>query len=234
LTGRPVAPPSDVRSPDRSRFGAVDPSRMVHLAALLIGLYAVFVATVPLLIYDEIRPPWALSRPIALVVLFAVPALLAVIGARTNVRAFVVVGGVLCLLQSAISFSGITIGFIVPALMLLVAGTSERWPDSRGNDPPSMVAGVASLGLVVGAWIAFLTLTEEVCWYASRAADGSLVFHRTAVTEVMMVPPDQVAGGCDGGTLTFEALAVGAILAIGAVAIAIMTGTRRVAPRGDL
>ena len=44
----------------------------------------------------------------------------------------------------------------------------------------------------------------------------------------------QVAGGCNGGTLTFEALGVGAVLAIGAVAIAILAGTRRQATAGSL
>ena len=229
-TGSPTAPSSTRR---RSLLDSIDPRRAIVSAVVVIA-YAAFVAALPLALYREFRPPWSYYRPVALFVLMSLPALIAIIGARSGVRTLMIAAGVVCLGQSFIAFSGVTIGFVVPALLLLVLAGSENWPDAAPHDGVSALAGVGVVGLIVGAWIAFLALTEEVCWSATRVGDGNLVYQRIPSTEVMTIPPGQVAGGCNGGTLTFEALGVGAVLAIGAVAIAILAGTRRQATAGSL
>jgi hypothetical protein len=219
----PVEPTATRASPLRS----IRPRRAVVLCAVVIVLYAAFVVALPFVPYRELRPPWSYYRSAALFVLMVLPAAIAVIGARAGVRALVAAAGVLCLMQSFVAFSGVTIAFVVPALILLALAGSERWPAMAPSDPTATTAAIVVIGLAIGAWIASLTLTEEVCWAAFRAADGTLEYQRIPVTEVMTIPPGQVAGGCDGGALTFEALVVGAVLAIGATAIAMLAGLRR-------
>jgi hypothetical protein len=197
-----------------------DPRRLGVLAAVLIAAYGLFVAVLPYLLYDEPRSPWAAYRPVALFILFAIPAAIALIGALTRQRSLLVAAGLVCLLQSYVSFSLVTLGFMVPALLLLTLGGGGAWPAVARETRRSVAAAVVVIVVTLGAWVATLGMTEEVCWSATRAPDGGLTYERVRVADVMTVPPGGFASGCDGGTLTAEGMGVGAVLAVGAVSIA--------------
>jgi hypothetical protein len=198
----------------------IKPRRMVLFAAALIVAYGLFTAVLPLVIYNDPRPPWWFERPAALFVLFAIPAAIATFGALSNRRSLVIAAGAICLAQAYVAFSLVTIGFMIPAILLLVLGGGARFRGMARETRTTIVASVMVIALTVGAWMAFLGLTEEVCWSAARATDGSLVYQRLPVTGVMTIPPSQVAGGCDGGTLTDEGIGLGAIMASGAIGVA--------------
>lgn len=217
------------------RAGApANPRRLAILAVLVIVAYGLFVAALPLFLYDETQPPWVAFRPVALFVLFAIPAAIGLVGAATRRRSLFVAAGVICLLQSYLSFSLVTLGFMVPALILLTLGGSDRWPNAARETRRSVIASIVVVGLTLGAWAATLAFTEDVCWSATRASNGSLTYQQIPVTAVMTVPAGGFASGCDGGTLTIEGMGVGGVLAVGAIAIAMASslGPRREVGRG--
>ncbi|MDO8483575.1 MAG: hypothetical protein Q7S35_01375 [Candidatus Limnocylindrales bacterium] len=217
-----VAPRGSDESMPSSRHRAIRPRRIGLAAAAIIVGYGLFVAAVPLVREDQgPTTPWSIYRPIALFGLFAVPAVVAGIGAIRGVRPLLIAAGALCLLQAYIAFSGVTMGFVVPAIVLLWLGAAA--PSSAEEPRPSratLLAGVAIIGLTIAAWVSLFALTEERCWVASRASDGALSYAVVPVTNTMTLGPDQVAGGCDGGTLTVQGIGVSAVIAIAAVAIA--------------
>ncbi len=209
----------------------VDPRRLGLFAAVLIVAFGLFVAVLPLLLYDDPRSPWWAYRPVALFALFSVPAAIAVIGTIWRRPSLLVTAGVICLAQAYVSFSLVTVGFLVPAILLVVLGVGGHGPDTKPEPRRAHVAAVAVIALTVAAWVATLGMTEEVCWTSTAGPDGSLRYERVAVSDVMTVLPGQSASGCDGGTLTVEGMGVGAVLAIGAIAIASAAAW---APRDDV
>jgi hypothetical protein len=186
----------------------------------LILAFGLFVVVLPLLIYHDRRPPWSMYRPVALFVLFSVPACISVIGAVRRRPALLVAAGVISLAQAYVSFSLVTIGFVVPALLLLVLGAGRRRPDSPSVPRRAYAASTVVIALTFAAWGAVLGMTEEVCWTSRANPDGSLTYERVPAANTMAVLPGQSASGCDGGTLTIEGMGIGGVLAIGAVAVA--------------
>jgi hypothetical protein len=220
IIGAPVPAPRPHPPGGRRIGGAIDPRRMGRFAAVLIVAFGLFVAVLPLVIYDEPRSPWWMYRPVALFVLFSVPAWIAVIGTIRPRPSLLVTAGVICFAQAYVSFSLVTIGFVVPAFLLVATGVGQRSPDATGEPRRAFAASAAVIALTVAAWVAALGMTEEVCWTSTTNPDGSLTYQRVPVTDVMTVPAGATASGCDGGTLTVEGMGVGAVLAIGAVSIA--------------
>ena len=84
------------------------------------------------------EPPQAESRGLASVVLLATPGLIGWIGAWTRRPTVVVAAGVICLLQSVVAFSGVTLVYLLPAIGFLRAATDQRRiliaPASRSPD----------------------------------------------------------------------------------------------------
>ena len=203
---------------------------MVLMAALIVVAYSLFVALLQLVLYDEPRPPWWVDRPVALFGLLSLPAVVATIGAIRGTRPLVVVAGVLCLLQSFIALSGITLGFIVPALMFLALGTAERWPAAARPRRTTLAAAVAVVVMAVGAWTSLLGLTGPRCYSFSRQPDGSLVFTEVPATKMQLNGPAPIVGdggGCGSGELTIQGMGVSAVLALGAIALATASGSSR-------
>lgn len=197
--------------------------RRALFGAILIVAYGLLVALLPLVIYHDPRPPWWIERPIALFGLFGVPAVVALIGALHGARPLVVAAGVLCLLQSYIAFSGVTIGFVVPGLLLLAAGTSDSWPDASPVSLMTLSAGVIVTALTIGAWVALFAMTQPRCYGISRTADGTFQTAEVPATDQMLRGPLHIpgeGGGCSSAELTAQGLGVSTVLAIGAMAVA--------------
>lgn len=219
-------------------------------------------------------PPDTGARTAMVYLLLATPGVVGLVGVIGRRRVLHVAAGLLCMLQAVIAFSGVTLVFLVPALLFLRAGLGGRTaPDRRAIDARRLVAlsavavpvallivawagvigvlvltAIGSVGavvsgghlparpvrpirrsdaiaaaaivaLVVGAWVSLFTLTEEVCWIASPAPDGSLTYRRIPVTNTISLRSTEVAGGCDSGVPTIEGLGISAVLAIGAVGV---------------
>lgn len=184
----------------------------------------------------DLRGADALSivpRPLVIGALLALPAVIGAIAALGGSGPLFVAAGALCLAQSFVAFSGVTLGFVVPALVLISLGLRRdpNDPTDRPGRTRERMAGVLVFGLGIAAWIATLALTETVCWTARTGLDGSPIYERVPLTDTMTLGPGMIAGGCDGGSITAEGVAVGAILVIGAIAIAWLASARSVATR---
>ena len=213
-----------------NRFRAVRPRRLALVTAAIILAYGLFVALIPLIQQDRgPTPPWAIERPIALFGLFAVPAVVAGIGALRGARPLLIAAGVVCLVQAYVSFSGVTLGFMVPAAVLLWLGAAQHWSaGERRASRATLVAVVAIIGLTIAAWVSLFALTEPRCWAGSQAADGTITVVEVPATNATLFGPSEIpsgGAGCSSAELTIQGMGVSAVLAIGAIALAAAAGS---------
>jgi hypothetical protein len=93
--------------------------RLAAIAAISAVAFAVGIGLLAAGQFDGGEPPDLISRGLASAVLLAAPGLIGLIGALTGRRSVLIAAGVICLFQSAISFSGVTLIFLVPAILFL-------------------------------------------------------------------------------------------------------------------
>ena len=209
---------------------ARDPRRLGLGAAAIIAGYALVLAAISAnASAGELRPPELMPAPIRLALLFLLPAVLAAIGAMRRSRPILIAAGVLCLAQSFVAFSGVTIPFFVPAVLLLALGVRS---DGETASWRAKVGGVVVLVLGFATWVAPFTMTETTCWVAQTGADGAVVSRQVPETETQTLGPTDVAAGCDGGTVTVQGVALAAVSWIGAVAVAAFVSSAPPAPNG--
>lgn len=205
------------------------PRRLVAVAAIIIVAYAAFVAAIPFVLYpNDPRPPWFLERPVALFFLFSAPAFIAAIAAARSARTLVVASGIVCLLQAFIALSGVTIGLLIPALVLLAMGASPHWhlPATQRND---RLAGIAVVVLLGTAWVALLGLTAPRCWIGAANADGTVSIVEVPATDDQLTGPTVVpsgGSGCSSAELTPSGIGLAAAL----VAVSVVIAARRPTP----
>jgi hypothetical protein len=229
--------------PDRRP--ARDPRRLGLAASGIIAGCALFVAAISAglvgdLATDDLGPPEVVPRPILLGALLMLPAFVAAIGAIRRSRPILIAAGALCLGQSFIAFSGITIAFVVPALLLFALGTSKGAVEAP---PLAVIGGILVVVLGVAAWVAPFALTETTCWVARNGPDGTLIYAPIPVPEnatngsgggsiELGLNPSEVATGCDGGAMTLQGAGLAAVFGVGAVAVAALASTTApLAPR---
>lgn len=99
----------------------------------------------------ELAPPDVVPRALASATLLGAPGLLGWIGAWTSRRVVMAAAGVLCLFQSAISFSGATLIYLIPAVIFLraaMAGSdvSARKPIRLGR---VVIAAIVSVPIAL-------------------------------------------------------------------------------------
>jgi hypothetical protein len=225
LERRPLSPTEADRRPAR------DPRRLGLGAAAIIAGYALVVAAISArATANEFGPPELVPRPVLLAAPFMVPAAIAAIAAFRRSRPLLIAAGALCLGQSFIAFSGVTIPFIVPAFLLLALGAS---PGATGSTSRAMIGGVLVVLLGAATWLAPAALTEEACWEARTGPDGTLVYAPIPVPDTLFegggaelgLGPGTVASACASGSLTIQGTALGAVMGIGAVAVALLAST---------
>jgi hypothetical protein len=218
MTQRPSGPNSrPARDPRTLALGA---------AAIIVG-YALVVAGIAAgligdLVYDDAGPPPPVPRPLVLGALLMLPAAIAAIGAVRGCRPLLIAAGVLCLAQSFVAFSGVTIPFVVPAVLLLALGI-------RASDVTTarraVVGSVLVLALGFGAWIAPFASTETSCWTAQAGSDGTVTYTRVPATDNAITGPTFVASGCGGGQLTIAGVGLSMLFAAGAIVMAAVATT---------
>jgi hypothetical protein len=197
------------------------------LAATIAGL-AVVIAALPSIQAGgsvDLDGPAIVPRPIVVALLLALPAGLAAIAAFWASRPMFVAAGVLCLLQSVVAFSGVTLGFVVPGLLVVWLGLGRTQPEPpKPTQRHECIVALFAIGLGIGAWVVPFATSENLCWIAMKGPGGELVYTRVGDTGSMTLGPNDLGGGCASGTFTVEGLTVGSILAIGALAMAGLAG----------
>lgn len=153
------------------------------------------------------NPPYLVSRSVVLAGLFAVPAIIGAIGAVSGRRSLLAAAAALSTIGSVLSFSGITLLFLVPALLFgAAAGASDATPRERSRFGLRTVAvlavgtiGVIALSLRVGIFvipmIVLLVLVLQVSRGVTRAGvtPGSLRGMAAALAIVALVAGAGVA-----------------------------------------
>lgn len=135
---------------------------------------------------------------------------------------------------AAVVLAVLRIGILALPLLILIVLAAELWRGGRsGLGRTSVVeASVAALivVLVVGAGVALFSTTETRCWAAERTATG--IVYRDVPERpggLIELSGNELAGGCDSGSLTTRGAAIGAVLGAGAIGLALITGRRRTA-----
>ena len=116
-------------------------------------------------------PGDAIPRPLILAALYATPGLIALLATRGGRPALLAAGGVALIPASFLSFAGVTLPFLIPALLMLTGATRLR--DSSGRwrvSPADLLIGALVVVLIVGGgWATLIGLTEPGC---VATADG--------------------------------------------------------------
>jgi hypothetical protein len=176
---------------------------------------AAFIGGVATAAGGDYPQPDAIPRGLALLLLYLLPAGIADIGSRAERRSIVLAAALLCLIGSSLAFSGVTLVFLLPAILFGLATFAGReagdWPDRStlrrlGID---LLVAPAVVVLGVGAAVALFGMTRETCW--------------------------SIPGGsaCGSGILTWEGVAVAALLGGASIGIAwLAAGGARRLPAG--
>ena len=167
------------------------------------------------------RRPQDVPRALAIPALYATMGLLALIGALQRRPPIVVAAGVLCLVGTIVSVA--TIEFAVPGLLLILLGSRiQALPVRRRSE--AVIAAAAVL-LVVSAAIALLGMTEGRCWQATGSpADPTYTVIPCGSQPVLVAGGQTFASGFDSGVLTTGGGLVEAVLLLGALTLAAVTG----------
>jgi hypothetical protein len=123
-----------------------------RLTAFMSGLAVIAFALAILLLARSqggLEPPQAESRGLASVALLAAPGLIGLIGAWARRPTVVVAAGVICLLQSVVAFSGVTLVYLLPAIGFLRAATDDGGSSSRARPAFLIVGAILAVPIAV-------------------------------------------------------------------------------------
>ena len=135
---------------------------------------------------------------------------------------------------AAVVLAVLRIGILALPLLMLIILAAELWRGGRSglgrNSVVEAIVATLIVVLVVGAGVALFSTTETRCWAAERTATG--IVYRDVPERpggLIELSGNELAGGCDSGALTTRGAAIGAVLAAGAIGLALITGRRRTA-----
>ena len=141
---------------------------------------------------ESFEPPQPLPLRIAVPLLLAAPGVLALIAAATGRAPVAVAAGVLCLLQSVIAFSGVTLVFLIPAVTIFWAAGDRG---SSSAEPSPLRAGRVLVAVIVGVPIVFVSI-------ATLGFLSPVVLVLVAGIAGLARRPRSVAGGGRRGTIS--------------------------------
>jgi hypothetical protein len=144
----------------------------------------------------DLRPPPILPAPLITAFFFVTPGAIAAVGALRRSNLVVVIAGACALLQSFVAFSGVTFGFILPAVVLIYLGARD--PGSVASPRRRDYAvGLLPIAFLIAAWAVVLANTETTCWIASAAPDGGIVYRTIPETGSIELGLEDLGGSCD-------------------------------------
>ncbi len=170
---------------------------------------------------------------IAFSALLGGPAIVGAIGAANRRRDVVVGAGLAYVPLAMLSFSGVTLFFLIPALLFLYSGL--RVPDGVGHparrtDRPAIA--LAIVGLLTAGVVGLFATVGAVCW--EQTADGTIRQREVpageisgAYGEVTVGTGEVVASGCSGGVISTTGAVIVLVCAATAVGLAAGVGRTR-------
>ena len=144
----------------------------------------------------------AVPRPLVVFLLYAAPGLVALLGARSQRRSLLVAAALPLVPGSILSFSGVTLIFVLPAILMVAgaAGIARPRVSSGASRIDGAGVGVAvsiAALLVAAGWAMLLGFTRDTC--SSGANDTA---------------------SCGSALISIEGIAVGLALQLAALALA--------------
>lgn len=190
--------------------------------------FALLVGTVASLHFE----PGFAPRGIVVLVLYALPGLVGLLGVATRRPALLLAACVASAAGAFVAFSGVTLIFLVPALLFLVAAARLAGaPSGAAHD--DWIAGIAQgllaaavVALFVGAGAAVLLETDSECWSAVRTPFGLRLERSPFATGEIALPLDAVSMGCSTGLISARGVALGTLLAGAGLALAAVAARR--------
>ena len=145
----------------------------------------------------------AIPRPLILAALYATPGLIALVATRGGRPALLAAGGVALIPASFLSFAGVTLPFLIPALLMLIGAARMRvnpgmWKVSLGD---LLVGALVVMLIVGGGWATLIGLTEPSC---VATADGEHCSSAYVSVRGLLV-----GAACIAGALTLAAWSSG-------------------------
>ena len=126
----------------------------------------------------------AIPRPFALLLLYATPGIVGAMGVIGRRRSLLYAAGVALAPGSVLSFTGVTLIFVLPLALFWAAAVTMGPPGPR----PARIVELAELsvlaGLIVGAGVALITLTEAGCNASGSHCSSAVLTGRGAAVEV--------------------------------------------------
>lgn len=176
--------------------------------------------------------PGFVPRGAILLIVFALPGLVGLIGTTARRPALLVAAGITSAMGAFIAFSGVTLIFLIPAA-LLFAGAVRLAAAPASEARQGLLASAAQLGiaavivvLVAGAGASAILMTDSGCWSEFPAPAGVRVEPFPYSTGEISVPPGATLTSCSTGIISARGAGLGGLLALAALGLALV-GARR-------
>lgn len=216
--------PASSISSDRSRFaGRLAGLTQVIFAALLGGVSALASGPEP-----GFMPRWAV-----LFIVFALPGVVGLIGTQAQRPSLLVAAGVSSAVGAVVAFSGVTLIFLVPAVLFLYGAIrlsssvqpvgGEGW--AGGLAQVGLAAAVAVL--LVGAGASAILNTDAACWTEYRTPTGTRIELMPYTSGGVQVPDGATSVSCGTGLISARGVGLAGLLAGSALGLAAIAARRR-------
>lgn len=171
-------------------------------------------------------------RGLVLLAIYALPGIVGLMGVSERRPALLLAAAATSTVGSVIAFSGVTLIFLVPAILFLygavriasvrsAAGTSSGFGMLAGI----VIAAVLTV-LMVGAGASALLITDEGCWTTYQTPGGVRYEAAPYTTGEMQVPTGAVAFSCSTGVISLRGVGLASLLGGGALVLAVATRSR--------
>jgi hypothetical protein len=154
------------------------------------------------------------------------------IGTMAGRPALLVAAGTTSAIGAFIAFSGVTLIFLIPALLFLAGAVRLGLaPSGSGRGGPlasvvQVVIAAAIVVLVLGAGASGLLITDEGCWSEFPGPGGVRVEPFPYSTGEISIPDGATSTSCSTGMISSRGAGLGALLASVAVALALAAARR--------
>ena len=175
--------------------------------------------------------PGFVPRGAVLFLVFGVPAIVGWLGAVRGRSAILIAAGMTSAIGAFIAFSGVTLIFLIPALLFLfgavqVQGSSPWERTSIRAEVARMGAAAAILVMLVGAGASALLVTDDTCWTEYHDAAGARIELFPYTTGEIAVPPGATSAACSTGAISGRGVGLAALLWFGALVLAARSSRR--------
>jgi hypothetical protein len=171
-------------------------------------------------------------RGLVLFAIYAIPGIVGLIGVAERRPALLLAAAATSTVGSVIAFSGVTLIFLVPAILFLYGAVRIASVRSTaisgfasGILAGSVLAAVLTV-LTVGAGASALLITDEQCWATYETPGGVRYEAAPYTTGEMGVPTGAVAFSCSTGVISLRGVGLASLLGSGALALAVATRRR--------